>query len=86
MARKRFRPEQIVAILREAERCGDNQKVIRKNGISDQTFYRWKKMYGGMGISEIQRFKDQAGVYRTREPMGKWLYRELQRQVARRVL
>jgi putative transposase len=58
MPRKRFKPEQIVAILREAERTGKNEAVIRKYGISDQTFYRWKKMYGGMGTSEIRRIKE----------------------------
>lgn len=58
MPRKRYKPEQIVAILREAERTGNNEKVIRKYGISDQTFYRWKKMYGGMGTPEIRRMRE----------------------------
>ena len=43
MARKRYKPEQIVAILREAERADNNDEIIRKYGISSQTFYRWKK-------------------------------------------
>ena len=46
MARKRFKPEEIVAILREAERLG-----------SDQTFYRWRKMYGGTGAPELAKLK-----------------------------
>ena len=58
MARKRFQPEQIVAILREVERSGDRQEVIRKHGISDQTYYRWKRKYGGLGVSEIQRIRE----------------------------
>lgn len=57
MPRKRRTPEQIVAILREAERCSTVKEVCRKHGISDQTFYRWKKMYGGLGVSEVQRIK-----------------------------
>lgn len=57
MARKRHKPEQIVAILREAERGATVKTVCRKYGISDQTFYRWKKMYGGLGVSEVQRIK-----------------------------
>ena len=57
MARKRFTPEQIVAILREAERGVGRQELFRKHGISEQTFYRWKRMYGGMGISEVRRIK-----------------------------
>lgn len=44
MARKRFNPEQSVAILREAERGVDRQGLFRKHGICEQTFYRWKRM------------------------------------------
>ena len=58
MARKRYKEEQIVAILREAEKGGDRQELYKKHGISEQTFYRWKKMYGGLGISEIKRIKE----------------------------
>jgi putative transposase len=57
MAKKRFSAEQIVAILREAEKAPTNEETLRKYGISEQTFYRWKRMYGAMGIPEIQRNK-----------------------------
>ena len=57
MARKRSKSEQIVAILREAE-CGeDRQALFRKYGICEQTFYLWKRMYRGLGVSEVQRIK-----------------------------
>lgn len=56
--KKRFTEEQIVAILKEAERSGTDQEVIRKHNISDTTFYRWKKLYGGMGVSEVKRLKE----------------------------
>jgi putative transposase len=56
--KKRFSEEQIVAILKEAERSGTDQEVIRKHNISDTTFYRWKKLYGGMGVSEVKRLKE----------------------------
>lgn len=56
MARKRFSPEQIVAILREGD-SGNLQEVCRKHGITDTTFYRWRRMYGGMQQSEVQRTK-----------------------------
>jgi putative transposase len=57
MAKKRFTEEQIVAILREAEKAPTNEEVLRKHGISEQTFYRWKKMYGNLGTAEVQRIR-----------------------------
>ena len=57
MARKRFTAEQIVDILREAERAPTTDEVLRKHGLSAQTFYRWKRMYGGVGTVEVQRMK-----------------------------
>ena len=56
--KKRFTEEQIVKILQEAERSQTDQEVIRKYNISDTTFYRWKKLYGGMGVSEVKRLKE----------------------------
>lgn len=56
---KRFSEEQIVAILREAER-GDRSigEVCRAHGISQNTFYRWRHHYGGMQLSEVKRLKE----------------------------
>jgi len=56
--KKRFTEERIVRILQEAERARTDQEVIRKYNISDTTFYRWKKLYGGMGVSEVKRLKE----------------------------
>ena len=58
MARKRYKPEQIVAILREAERGVPREELFKKHGISEQTFYRWRKTYGGLGVSEIKRIRE----------------------------
>ena len=55
--KKRFSEEQVAFALRQAETGISVQEVIRKMGISEQTFYRWKKKYGGLGISELQRLK-----------------------------
>jgi len=55
--KKRFSEEQIAFALRQAETGISVQEVIRKMGISEQTFYRWKKKYGGLGISELRRLK-----------------------------
>ena len=57
MAKKRFLSEQIVAILREAEKAPAVEEVLRKHGISEQTYYRWKRMYGSLGVSEVHRIK-----------------------------
>ena len=57
MARKRFTQAQIVASLREAERRTNRPGLFRKHGICEQTFYRWKRMYGGVGVSEVRRIK-----------------------------
>ncbi len=57
MPRKRHSPEQIVAIIRDSERGDGATEVCKKHGISEQTFYRWKKIYGGLGVPEVQRIK-----------------------------
>jgi len=57
MARKRFTPEQIIAILREVDTTGDMKEVCRKHAITETTCYRWRRMYGGMQTSEVQRIK-----------------------------
>ena len=55
--KKRFSEEQVAFALRQAETGISVQEVIRKMGISEQTFYHWKKKYGGLGISELRRLK-----------------------------
>jgi putative transposase len=62
MARKRFTPEQIIRMLREAEvrlSQGEKVKIIcRSLGITEQTYYRWRKDYGGMKVSQARRLKE----------------------------
>jgi len=48
MKKKRFSTEQIVSILKQAEMGMAVADLIRQIGISEQTFYRWKKQYGGL--------------------------------------
>jgi putative transposase len=55
MARKRYTADQIVSILREAERGLGTKETCHKHGVTEQTFYRWRKQYGGLGIPEVQR-------------------------------
>ena len=61
MGAKRYSTEQIIVKLREAEiEMGRGVKVLevcRKLGLSEQTFYRWRKRYGGLDRSEVRRLK-----------------------------
>jgi len=61
MARKRFKPEQIIHMLREAEvklAAGNTTpEMCRTLGISEQTYYRWRKEYGGMQVSQAKKLK-----------------------------
>jgi putative transposase len=59
MKKKRHQEEQIIRILREAER-GDKSigEVCREHGITEPTFYRWRKKYGGMEIAEARRLRE----------------------------
>jgi putative transposase len=55
--KKKFTDEQIAYALKQAEHGTSVADVIRKMGIFEQTFYRWKKKYGGLGMSELRRLK-----------------------------
>jgi len=62
MAKKRYRPEEIIAKLREAEvLLAQGMKVpevAKAIGIHEITYYRWRKEYGGMKVSQAKRLKD----------------------------
>jgi transposase-like protein len=62
MAKKRHTAEQIIAKLREAEvelaKGQPISKVVRRLGITDQTYYRWRKEYGGLRVDQARRFKE----------------------------
>ena len=55
--KRRFSEEQIIAVLREQEAGGAVRDIIRRHGISEQTFYRWKAKFGGMEVSDARRLK-----------------------------
>ena len=57
MKKKRFSIEQIVAVLKQAELGMPVVDLIRQVGISEQTFYRWKKQYAGMQSDQVRELK-----------------------------
>ncbi len=57
MEKKHFSEEQIAFVLRQAESGTSVAEIIRKLGISEQTFYRWKAKYSGMSVSDAQKLK-----------------------------
>ena len=57
MKRKRFSVAQITGILKQTELGTSVQELCRVHGVSEQSFYRWKKIYGGMEPSEARELK-----------------------------
>ncbi len=57
MRRSRFKEEQIIGILKEAEAGTSSGELCRRHGISRETFYRWRQKFGGMQLSEARRLK-----------------------------
>ncbi len=57
MTRKTFSEEQIVYALRQAEAGTSVVEVCRKLGVTEQTFYRWKRKFAGLGVAELPRLR-----------------------------
>ena len=57
MKKSRFSEEQIAFALRQAESGAPIAEVCRKMGVSEQTYFRWKRKFAGMGVAEVRRLK-----------------------------
>ncbi len=57
MRKSKYTEEQIAYTLRQAESGVAVAEIIRKLGITEQTFYRWKKRFAGLGVSELRRLR-----------------------------
>jgi putative transposase len=85
MPRKKCSQEQIIYALRQVEAGTKIGEVCRQLGVSEQSYFRWKKQYAGLGLSELRRLKQleeenatlklsSAGaVCRTLRPFNSWL-------------
>ena len=58
MKRSRFSEEQIIGILKEAEAGRAIDDLVREHGIAEGTFYRWRRRYGGLEVSEAKRLRE----------------------------
>jgi transposase-like protein len=62
LAKKRYTPEQIITKLREVEvllsQGKTQEQAVRSIGVTGNTYYRWRKEYGGMGIDQAKRLKE----------------------------
>ena len=69
MKKSRFSEEQVVFALRQAEGGTPVVEVCRKLGVSEQTFYRWKRQFAGMGVVELRRLRQVEEENRTRKQL-----------------
>lgn len=59
MKTRSYTPEQIIKIIEQTEKGEQSIAAIcREHGIAENTFYRWRKTYGGMAVNEVQRLKE----------------------------
>jgi len=57
MAKKGHSEEEILRVIREAESSATVVEICRKHGISQQSFYLWKRKYAGLGLSELRELR-----------------------------
>ena len=70
MKKKRFTEQQIAFALRQAEQGTAVEEITRKLGVSEATFYRWKKKFSGMGVAELRSQAIAGAQRRPPAPVG----------------
>jgi putative transposase len=86
MRKSRFSEAQIIGVLKEQEAGAATAEVCRRHGIGEWTFYRWKRMYGGLEVREATRLKaleeENARLKRlvTEQALDNQMLKELLRQ------
>ena len=58
MKRARFSEEQIIGILKAADAMGNIRAACKEHNITEQTFYRWRRKFGGMEVSEAKKLRE----------------------------
>jgi len=58
MKKSKFSPEQVAKILKEFEQGKKVEVIVREQGITSATFYKWRQRYGGLEASELKRIKE----------------------------
>ena len=88
MRKSKYTDEQIAYALRQAETGTAPAEICRKLGISEQTFYRWKKKYAGLGASELRELKQLRQENRRLKRMvaDLSLYKQMLREVVEKKL
>jgi putative transposase len=57
MKKSRYTEEQIIAVLKEVDAGAKLQDVVRRLGVTEQTYYRWKAKFGGMEVNDAKKLK-----------------------------
>src|ERR1022692_2319591 len=57
MKKSRYKEEQIIAVLKEVDAGAKLQDVVRRLGVSEQTYYRWKAKFGGMEVNDAKKLR-----------------------------
>lgn len=84
MRKSKFSEAQIVGMLREHEAGKSVNELCREHGVSQPTFYTWKRKYGGLEASELKELKELRGKYNRLEKM--YTEAQMDREVLKEII